>query len=298
MTNVFTNSSSQSEKIENTKEDETFQSFIREIWILKNTLCINHTSCTSEPLEIDESIFSGFFSALLIFSKSALTKEYLRNIDFMNNRFSVINQNNYSIIIRSSTDIPLKRIVQQTQIFALEIDNLIDLYDDLSEIKVKTKSFFASSKIKKSLSVVITEAIDQSNQAASKLRKVDIITLIQIAKYFINILEKYKLGHNNLTNKKTNSLIYNLIFNENNFTNDQLPNISYGIVYKEINYILNKNIEIFQDKITTLDNTLFKNLCKDIADYIEKNWTIITYFNLQNLFVSTFTSIMKYWEKK
>ena len=59
-------------------------SFVKEIWLIKGSICLYHEAWDKTPFNANPQLFSGFFTALLSFSKRPVTAfpAYFYNIDF------------------------------------------------------------------------------------------------------------------------------------------------------------------------------------------------------------------------
>ena len=263
-----------------------FNSIIEEIWIIREGICLFHDCWSEKPLDLNIQLFSAFTMAVNSFSKSTLPSEQLRNIDFQNTTLVLepLPEFNILFVIKFSTVSPEKQLELLTSIIN-EIKSFI-LDFELNELFSVNASSLPLTAFSLPISKFFNTFISVINQNEKEIRKIDLLSIIQLAEALFNIIVKSKSQINHLDPMNTDNIFSSLLGNQTSvvLSTDLLPNLS------------RRELKIqFYDFVYNLKKILRKNLTNgtqsEILKFFTSNYKLIKSYDLDEVIVLHLLSV-------
>ena len=259
----------------------TLNTIIEEIWIIKEGICLFHDCWSDKPLDLNIQLFSAFTMAVNSFSKSTLPSEQLRNIDFQNTTLVLEPMVEYGIlfVIKFSSISPEKQ-VEVMQTILNEIKSFI-LDFELNEIFSVNSSNIPLTAYSLPLSKFFQNFISVLNQNEKVIRKIDLLSIIQVGEMLYSHIVKSKSQIDHLKLNYPENIFKSLFSNHsssNLLSTDLLPTMSK----RELK-------EQFQDFVVALKVILRKNMSFDlqseILQFYTTNYKLIKSYDLDEIIV-------------
>ncbi len=263
-----------------------FNSIIEEVWIIKDGICLFHECWSDKPLDLNIQLFSAFTMAVNSFSKSTLPSERLRNIDFQNTTLVLEPMPKYGIlfVIKFSSIPPEKQVEVLTSILN-EIKSFI-LDFELNEIFSVQASNMPITAYSLPLSKFFKNFISVLNQNEKVIRKIDLLSIIQIAELLYSQIVKSKAQINDLHLSYSDNIFNNILIDStaNSLSTDLLPSLSKRELKKQ-----------FYDFVSNLKKILRKNLSmelqSDVLLFFTTNYKLIRTYDLDEIIVEEILNV-------
>lgn len=251
-----------------------------EIWLVKEGVGLYHHCTTEKELPINIQLFSGFLGALVTFSEQ-IAEQAIRNIDFMDSRFSFISNPDYMIIVRTSIERPLERTLQQLS----ALDQELKQESDIIELLKKTSNFrnLPLQIYSEYISPIFNRVMEQGLEADKQLRQIDLITIIQIGRGIYQLIQSmaskefYEFINSSSTNEDN---IMKYFSSTESIDPMQLPDLSYSDFTANIRRFLSLIAEYLEKERLNPNNIKMSELRIQIIDFISQNYRLLKYFNL------------------
>ena len=263
-----------------------------ELWIIKDSLCVYHQS--DSPLNLDTSLFAGFFSAFHSFQEEIFPNQYTNYIDFIENRLLFIKlSENFFLIVRDSIHRPLNRSILQLNNLSLELFSGIEANSEMKayffDKKVKLLSL---ERIERTLSPIVDQAIANLSISDEQLNKLDIMAIIIILRDLKEIIltQFYKEIFSQNAFNPFETVLLEEILSKQPINLNKFGTISYNAIYNFISNFLDlliKNREFYSKPLRVAEKLLFSN---NLLKFISANRETMQKFGITDLFLSKFVS--------
>ncbi len=257
-----------------------YNSFIEEIWIIRDNICIFHESWGDKPLDLDIQMFSAFTSAVNSFSKTTLHSEQLRNIDFQNTTLVMEPLPEYGILfVIKFSSISAEKQVEIMNSILTEIRSFI-LDFELNELFSVQSSNIPLTAYRLPLSKFFQHFMSVMNQNEKEIRKIDLLSIIQLAESLYSRIVKSKSQIESLTPLNDENIFNNLLNNHSStiLSTDLLPTLSRRELKSQF-YEFVKNIKII------LKRNVSYELQNDIIHFFTTNYHLIKNYDLDEAIV-------------
>lgn len=265
-----------------------------ELWIIKESLCLYHKSWSQNPINVDTSLFAGFFSAFNSFQETIFPDQYTNYFDFIDNRLLFVKIDiNFFLIVRDSIHKPLNRSILQLNNISIEFLTQIESHEEVKNILFTEKNKFISlDELLPLIEPIINSAIDNLISSEQQMNKFDVLAIIIMLRDFKDILFDiyYKEIFTNFQSVYNFSWILEEVFSLNPVNILKLQHISYNIIYTFLNdfldtIFLHKNF--YKKVLRTTDKLTFYN---NLLKFISINRENMKKFGFEDLFMTKFVS--------
>jgi hypothetical protein len=262
--------------------------------LIKEGVCLYHDCLIEQPLSIDIQLFSGFLSALVSFSER-INEQAIRNIDFMNSRFSFLKNNDYILIVRTSTERPLTRTLQQIN----DLNQELNQNQEIMVLLKDTKNFrsLPLQKYDEHLSTIFNNVINQGMESERQLRQIDLMALIQLGQELYQILCQLAF---NCLDKMNNALfeiekgqdrdnILQYVVSQELINFLDLPDLPYPTFTSKFRTFLYRVADIIKNENGDIkaNEELFNSIRGKMIVFLSKNHRVLRYFNLDDIVSAT-----------
>lgn len=265
---------------------QTHNSIIEEIWIIRDNVCIFHECWSEKPIDLDIQMFSAFTSAVNSFSKTTLQSEQLRNIDFQNTTFVLEPLAEYGIlfVIKFSPISEEKQLEVMNSILS-EIKSFI-LDFELNELFSVQSSNIPLTAYRLPLSKFFQNFMLIMNQNEKEIRKIDLLSIIQLAESLYSRIVKSKAQNTLLEPLNSDNIFNNLLNNHTStiLSTDSLPTLSRGELKHQ-----------FHDFVVAIKLILRKNLSLELQNevlrFFTTNYKLIKTYDLDEAIVENILAV-------
>lgn len=263
-----------------------------ELWIIKESLCLYHKSWSQTPIDVDTSLFGGFFSAFHSFQETIFPDQYTNFFDFIDHRLLFVKLNtNFFLIVRDSIHKPLNRSILQLNNISIEFLSQIESQEDIKKAFFSDKNkFYSLDELSPIIEPIITSAIENLLSSEEQMNKFDIMAIIIILRDLKDIL--LDIYHIELFSKFQSSYNFNWILQEifslQPINIDTFPHISYNIIYTFINDFFEAIIRhktFYKKTLRTTDKLAYSN---NLLKFISANRENMKKFGIVDLFMNKF----------
>ncbi len=243
-----------------------------------------HRCLVDKELPIDIQLFSGFLTALVSFS-TQIHEHAVRNVDFIDSRFSFINDSHYLLIVRTLIEgPPLERTLQQLHNLNQELkqeSELMKLLEDSENFRKYPLQAFSSK-----FAPIFNQVMEQGLESELQLRQIDLMAITQLGKGIYQLVSKLILKEQDLIDKSPlieNNVIFKLITSNEDINLTALPDLPYSSFTNSIKDFLLIIAKRIKDANRESDKSLMNELRVQLIDFLSQNYRLLKYFNLDEI---------------
>jgi hypothetical protein len=249
---------------------------IQEIWVINNSICIGHITLVGTNFDLDPQLMSGFITALIAFSNSS--NDNLKNIDFDKSRLTFLQTKNFILVVRSSTDKPIDRVIQITKNLEQEL-NFVFETDDYW--KKELNDVIRTNKIQLNMNKLLIGMYHELSEKNKVILQIDF-------HYFVNMISQIYFKHKiflksikklDRSLKFINSEFFDIIQNSS-FDLDVFEGFTYKTIFYNILEFYNCIIESLKANLWKIKNRDKQELHKCFIKYLESNWRFVNHFGV------------------
>lgn len=270
-----------------------------ELWLIKNSLCYYYKSWTDTPIEVDNDLFSGFFSAFNSFQEEVFPNQFVNYIDFIDSRLLFLKFGDLFIIVRDVMQKPLTRSLLQLNNLSIEIISQIELVDDLKSTLLSEEgstTLTSTELITSLLNPIVDDTINLLSSSGNQMNKFDLMAVILILRELNSCISKI-VDSNLFTNFQCSSQIkwfYSLTINIEPLDPTKFSVISYNLLVSFVqSYFdyLAKNLSKYK---LQLNNDQLLDFYNELNKFLAVNREALSKFRLTDLYISKFLGNIYY----
>lgn len=260
------------------------------MWLIKESQCLYYKCQSTNPLNIDTSLFAGFFSAFHAFQEELFPSQTINYIDFIEHRLLFVKiDENFFLVVKDSIYKPLNRSILQLNNLSVEILTSIESKAEL-RIMLYNKKMISLAQLTPLLSPIVEQAIFNLSVSDEQMSRFDILGIIILLRDLREIiLEIYdKEIFSQITSKISYKWFLAELLSNQPINIDKFEVTSYNGIYFLINDLfdsLNNSKEFYRNPYRLTDHLLFSN---KVLKYLSNNKETMDKFGLTDLFIKKF----------
>ncbi len=266
-----------------------------ELWIIKNSICYYHKSWSNETINVDNILFSGFFSAFNTFQEEVFPNQSVNYIDFVESRLIFLKYNNLFFVVRDFVTKPVNRSLTQLNNITLEIMFEIQYDEKFNKIVVLEKELFDTDEIEDFLNPIVDEIIQNHKLIDDQTNRFDTLGIITVLRELRTIIKNSVYSDILIIQDFPMNVdwLIKLVEDEKALDPLEIQSADYNLINTFSQYYLGQlatnlqNYSIMSDKMKKLE---FNN---NLLNFFTTNYEVLSKFRLIDFFVTKFITKFK-----
>ena len=260
------------------------------MWLIKESQGLYYICQSTNPLNIDTSLFAGFFSAFHAFQEELFPSQTINYIDFIEHRLLFVKiDENFFLVVKDSIYKPLNRSILQLNNLSVEILTSLESRSDL-RIMLFDKKMISLNQLTPLLSPIIEQAIMNLSVSDEQISRFDLLAIIILLRELrVIMLGLYnKEIFSQITSKMSYKWFISELLSNQPINIDKFEITSYNGIYLLINDLfesMNASKEFYRNHFRITDQLFFSN---KVMKFLSDNKETMDKFGLTDLFIKKF----------